>query len=92
MGTYLNAFQRTVVGIITVIGTLGNCAFNALIRMTVHSYFLLFLSFANSIAQKMQNMHTVFTYFHTWELTIRGVLCIIVRENAVLRNLYLRAE
>ena len=41
VGAHLDLFQGTVVGIVTVIGTLRNGAGNALIGVTAHDSFLL---------------------------------------------------
>lgn len=43
MGTHQDALQRTEIGLITVMGTLSDSTFNALVCVTVHSRFLLFL-------------------------------------------------
>ena len=41
MGAYQDSVQRTEIGIITMMSTLGNGPFNALIGVTVHSQILL---------------------------------------------------
>jgi len=43
MGAHQNALQRAVVGILTVIGALGNGTFDALVCVAAHSHFLLFV-------------------------------------------------
>lgn len=42
MGSNQDPLQRTVVGIIAMVGALLNCALDALIRIVIHSFFLLF--------------------------------------------------
>ena len=43
MGAYQNSVKRTEIGVITMMGALGNGTFNALIRMAIHSCILLSL-------------------------------------------------
>ena len=61
VSAYLDLLQRAVVGIVTMVSTLGNGAFDALICMAVHSQFLLLFRFAISMTQRKKTIQVKFS-------------------------------
>ena len=62
MGTHLDPVQGAVVGILAVMGALGNGALDALVCVTVHFFFLLLFKFKASMAQPPKIMQAKFSY------------------------------
>ena len=51
MGAYQDPVQRAVVLVFTVMGALTHGAFNALVGVTIHCFFLLLIGFGFSMAR-----------------------------------------
>ena len=54
VGTHLNSVQRAIICVLTVISTLGNSAFDALIGMAAHIPFLLFKTGAHYFGRPLR--------------------------------------
>ena len=59
MGTHQDTVQRAIILSITVVRTLLDGAFNALVRMTVHNLFLLVLNYIGSMRYDKKDIRSV---------------------------------
>ena len=62
VSAYLDLLQRAVVGISTMMCALGNGTLDALVCVTVHSFFLLLFEFGISIARCAQMIQAISSY------------------------------